>query len=325
MSRVLRRAYHLYPAGPLVSQFAFGTLPCREAEKAKWFAMMDAFFEAGGNLFDTSRIYGAGESEKVLGEWVASRHLRSEVQLITKCGHGGELAILPDTDFEEMVTREMSASLAALHTDHVDLLLLHRDNPAVPVDRIIVRLNMECRVGTAHSFGASNWCYERVDQANAYAARNGLGGFNVVSNHLSLASASEPFYPRLVNVESDGEAWHSRTGIPLLSWSPAARGFFTGAYQPGWVDANDAFGMRMLQVYGSQHNYSRLQRAQKLAKQKGVSATQIALGWLLHKPYPLIPVIGPRNMSELVDCLASASLQLSSEECTWLVEGESQN
>ncbi|MCE5259174.1 MAG: aldo/keto reductase [Chloroflexi bacterium] len=288
----------------------------------KWFEMMDYFYAAGGNLFDTSRIYGAGESEQVLGAWIESRGVRSSVNIITKCGHGGALAILPDQDFEEMVACEMVASLAALRTTHVELLLLHRDNPAVAVSRIVERLNREVEAGRAKSIGASNWSCERVDQANAYAAQHGLAGFTVVSNHLSLAAAAEPFYPRLVNVDAAGEAWHARTRIPLLSWSAAARGFFTGAYQPGMIDERDTFGQRMLQVYGSQENYARLCRAQELGVRKGASsATQVALSWLLRKPYPLIPVIGPRTLDELQACLDAAALELSPAECSWLASG----
>ncbi|MHB9033601.1 MAG: aldo/keto reductase, partial [Anaerolineae bacterium] len=84
----------------------------------------------------------------------------------------------------------------------------------------------------------------------------------------------------------------------------------------------DVFGQRMLQVYGSSANYARLARAQVLGRDKGgYSATEVALAWLLHKPYPLFPVIGPRSPEELQSCLRAASLALTPEECAWLANG----
>lgn len=294
-------------------------LPCRLVESAKWFAMMDQFMSAGGTLFDTSRIYGDGESEAVLGAWLRARRVREQVVITTKCCHGGALGILPDQGFEATVTEDVARSLATIGTEYIDLLLLHRDNPAVPVGRIIDRLNEELDNGTIRAFGASNWSYERVQEANAYAVQHAKLGFPVVSNHLSLAQAREPFYPRLVTVDSAGEQWHQRTRVPLLSWSAQARGFFTGRYQPGLVAKGDSFGKRMLEVYASPLNLERLRRASELGQQRGgYTATQVALAWLLHKPYPLVPVIGPRTPDELVDCLDASQLKLTPAECDWL-------
>jgi len=290
------------------------------AESVKWFAMLDQFLAAGGTLFDTSRIYGDGESEAVLGAWLRERQVREQVVITTKCGHGGALGILPDQGFEAMVTEEVAKSLATLDTDYIDLLLLHRDNPVVPVARIVDRLNQELENGAIRAFGASNWGYERVEEANVYATRHGLYGFTVVSNHLSLAEPREPFYPRLVTVDGAGELWHERTRVPLLSWSAQARGFFTGRYQPGLVAEDDTFSKRMLEVYATPVNLERLRRAKDLGRRRGsYTATQVALAWLLHKPYPLVPVIGPRTLAELDDCLAAAQLKLTPAECAWLV------
>ena len=239
------------------------------AESVKWFAMLDQFLAAGGTLFDTSRIYGDGESEAVLGAWLRERQVREQVVITTKCGHGGALGILPDQGFEAMVTEEVAKSLATLDTDYIDLLLLHRDNPGVPVARIIDRLNQELEHGIIRAFGASNWSYERVDEANTYAKKHGLHGFSVVSNHLSLAEPREPFFPRLVTVDAAGELWHERTRVPLLSWSAQARGFFTGRYQPGLVAEDDTFSKRMLEVYATPVNLERLRRAKDLGRRRG--------------------------------------------------------
>ena len=301
-----------------VSQLALGTAFYNATEKDAWFRILDRYYERGGTLLDTGRHYGAGASEAVLGEWLASRGVREQMIIVSKCAHGGEAALLPEEDFESVVTRERELSLEALRTDYIDLYLLHRDNPAVPMGRILERMNLEIQGGYARTIGASNWSYARVDEAAAYAKEHGLVGFAVVSNNLSLAVPAEPFYPRLVFTTPEGERWHARHGIPLLSWSSQARGFFTGRYSGEGV-ASDGFSQRMVQVYGSAENTERLRRAGELGQKKGdYTAMQVALAWLLHKPFPLVPLIGPHTEEELLSCLAATRLELSEEECRWL-------
>jgi aryl-alcohol dehydrogenase-like predicted oxidoreductase len=238
--------------------------------------------------------------------------------IVTKCAHGGEAALLPADDFEAVVTREREQSLAALRTNYIDLYLLHRDNTTVPVGRILERMNEEIAGDYARAIGASNWSYARLDQASAYAHEHGLVDFAVVSNNLSLAVPAEPFYPRLVSTPPEGELWHAQRGVLLLSWSSQARGFFTGRYSGADV-APDGFSQRMVQVYGSAENAERLRRAQELGQRKGGStAVQVALAWLLYKPFPLVPLVGPHTEEELLSCLAATRIELSEEECKWL-------
>jgi len=301
-----------------IAQLALGTAAFSPEHRDVWFAVLDRFCECGGTLIDTARVYGDGASEKVVGEWLASRGARERVVLLTKCAHGGSAALLPEEGLEEVVTREREQSLEALQTDYFDVYMLHRDNPAVPVGRILERLNQEISAGYARALGASNWSYARLDEAAAYAREHKLTGFALVSNNLSLAVPAEPFYPGLVSTPPEGEAWHARHGVPLLSWSSQARGFFTGRYS-GSEAPMDAFAQRMLQVYGSAENLERLRRAQELGKRKGgYSAVQVALAWLLYKPFPLIPVVGPHNEEELLSCVAATRLELSEDECRWL-------
>jgi aryl-alcohol dehydrogenase-like predicted oxidoreductase len=214
-------------------------------------------------------------------------------------------------------------SLESLRTGHVDLYMLHRDNPVVPVGRILERMNRVIEDGYAGAIGASNWAYARVDEANAYAREHGLQGFTFVSNNLSLAVPSEPFYPRLVSVDTEGELWHERTGIPLLSWSSQARGFFAGRYtavlraQPDGLAS--PFDRRMMEVYGNEANFERLRRAKELGEAQGdYTAVEVALAWLLRKPYPLVPIVGPRTRDEMASSIRAVGLPLNDADCRWL-------
>jgi len=302
-----------------VSTLVLGTAFYRLDTKEHWFDLLDAFLRLGGTAIDTARQYG--ESEAVVGEWLQSRGVREEMVVITKCGHRD--GKLPADDLSAMVREELEASLASLRTDCVDVYMLHRDNQSIPVAEIMDRLNIEIDSRRVRALGASNWEYPRVDEANEYAGERGTTGFAVVSNNLSLAVPTAPFFPGLVSADDAGERWHGETGIPLMPWSAQARGFFTGQYTPELRDRaggiEDGFTRRMIEVYGTDENFERLRRARELGRKKGgYSATQVALAWLLHKAFPLAPIVGPRTRQELESCLEATSLKLTDEELKWL-------
>ena len=309
-----------------LSPLALGSHYYRLADSATWHGLMDQYVEAGGTVIDSARSYV--DSEQVIGRWLAERGVRERLVLITKGGHGDRHGVT-DGDFAATIEAELTTSLEVLGTDQVDLYLLHRDSLAFDVGTIIEALNAELRRGRVRAIGASNWEYDRIEQANAYARDRGLQGFSAVSNHLALARSALPFWPGLVTVGPDGRRWHRRTGIPLLVFSSQARGFFSGRYgphrraaAPGTLDELDA---RVIEVYGSAANFARLERARQLGRDKGgYSATQVAVTWLLHQPLPLIPIIGPRNREELASSFDALSLRLTAEQIRWLESGNVQ-
>jgi aryl-alcohol dehydrogenase-like predicted oxidoreductase len=309
-----------------LSALALGSHYYRLADASHWHAILDGYLEAGGTLLDTARSYG--ESEQVIGRWLADRAVRERLTLLTKGGHGTRHGVT-EGDFAATIEAELSTSLEVLGTEQVELYLLHRDSPAFEVGTIIEALNVELRRGRVRAIGASNWEYDRIEQANAYARERGLQGFGVISNHLALARSAQPFWPGLVSVGQDGWNWHRRTGTPLLVFSSQARGFFSGRFEPRQRDAApgtlgtlDPLDARVLEVYGSDANFARLERARRLGRDLGgYSATQVALAWLLHQPLPLLPIIGPRDREELASSFDALSLSLTRAETRWLDTG----
>ena len=305
-----------------VSRLALGTAFYRTDDKEEFFELLDAFAEAGGTLLDSGRVYG--ESEEVLGSWMESRGRRDQTVLITKGAHGDH--IIPEADYPQVVHRELDTSLETLKTDFIDLYLLHRDNQEMTVGEILDPLNEEIARGRVRAIGASNWEYRRLTEASEYADKHGLQGFVAVSNNISLALPAAAFYRGLVSTDREGERWHLQTGIPLIPWSSQARGFFTGHYtrqmrrDPAFAPPpQEKFTHRMLKLYGSDENFDRLERARQLGAEKGgFSAVEVALAWLLHKPFPLVPVVGPRNPAELASCVRATTLSLTQEEIGWL-------
>ena len=306
-----------------LSTLALGTHFYRLESSATWFGILDHYLEQGGTVIDSARGYG--ESEGVIGRWLAARGVRERVVLVTKGGHGRGHGVT-EGDFAAAIEGELTTSLELLGTEQVDLYLLHRDSPAVGVGTIMDALNAELQRGRVGALGASNWEYGRIEQANAYARERGLRGFSVISNNLALAMPTQPFHPGMVAVGPAGWEWHRRTGVPLLVYSAQARGFFSGRYGPHLRDAAagtlDNYDARMMEVYGTDANFARLRRAQQLGKEKGgCSATQIALAWLLHQPLPPLPIVGPRLRDELISCLQAVALHLSAKETHWLESG----
>ena len=304
-----------------ISSLALGTAFYRASEKEKWFRILDDYLRVGGTVIDTAPIYG--DSEAIVGEWLETRDAREQVVIITKFGHGKGL-MPPAEDLDRITTQELEKSLECLRTDYIDLYMPHRDNAAVPVGTIVERLNLELRRERVRAIGPSNWTYSRVDEANDYAHKQELKGFVAISNNLSLAVPTAPFWPGVVSTGACGVRWHERTRTPLISWSAQARGFFTGQYTPEQREqasnrASDAFAEKMIEIYCTDDNLERLRRAEELGEKKGgYSAVQISLAWLMHKSFPLVPVVGPHTREELASCVQATSLQLSDRELRWL-------
>ncbi|MGY4772091.1 aldo/keto reductase [Kribbella sp. CWNU-51] len=270
-------------------------------------AMFDDFVERGGTTFDTAYIYGGGRGEKLLGQWITSRGNRDEIVVIGKGAH------TPYCD-PASITRQLEESLERLQTDHVDLYLMHRDNEEIPVGEFVDVMDEHFKAGRIRAYGGSNWSTARFDEANAYAATNGKQPFTLLSNHLSLARAYDVPWAGCRHVSDDeSQAWLRERQVALFPWSSQARGFFTGRAKP-----EDRSDEELVRCFYSDENFRRLDRARELAAAKGVEPTAIALAWLLHQPYPVFPLIGPRHISETRTSTPGLSVSLTDEEVAYL-------
>jgi len=277
-------------------------------EKAS--ANLDAFLAIGGNTIDTAHIYCGGLSEEVIGRYMEERGNRDKLVILTKGAHHDKNG--PRVT-KEAIDSDLAISLKRLKTDYIELYALHRDDPNVPVGPIVEALNAHIEAGRIGAIGGSNWTWQRLQEANDYAAKHGLVGFTFSSPNLSLAKANEPFWEGCVSADAETLAWHEKEQLPLLSWSSQARGFFTGRFSPEVRDNND-----IVRVFYSDDNWERLRRAEQLAKEKGVTTIQIALAYVLNQPFPTCALIGAQNAEELRSCDEGARITLTREELDWL-------
>jgi len=285
----------------LVSRVVMGTFGRMTAVSS---ALFDDFFERGGTCFDTAHIYGDGGCERVLGGWITQRDLREEVVIL---GKGAREPLSTPTD----VTWQLEESLHRLQTDYIDLYMLHRDIPQIPVGEFISLLDEHEKAGRIRAYGASNWTLPRIQEAQDYAREHGLTGFTAISNQFSLAQMLEPPVEGCVSAwDVDTRDWLSHTQTPLMPWSSQAGGFFAGQVDPGNIHCWD-----------SSDNSARLQRATVFGSARGLPATTIALAYVLCQPFPTLPLIGPRTPAETHTSLLALDVHLTREECEWL-EGQ---
>jgi aryl-alcohol dehydrogenase-like predicted oxidoreductase len=272
--------------------------------------VLDRYLEIGGNTIDTAHVYGLGQSELAIGQWMKERNNRHDVIILTKGAHHDQYGPRVNS---EAISKDLFESLERLGTDYIDLYALHRDDPTVPVSMIIDTLNEHIDAGRIKAIGGSNWTVQRLQEANEYAEANGLVGFTFSSPNLSLAKAKEAFWAGCVSVDTADCKWHEEHQLPLLSWSSQARGFFTGRFTPG-----DRSNEDLVRVFYSDENWKRLSRADQLANEKGVSTIQIALAYVLNQPFPTCALIGAQNTEELQSCLVGSNIRLTQDEVQWL-------
>ena len=270
-------------------------------------AVWDDFYERGGNAFDTAWVYGGGEQERLLGRWIERRGVRGEVAVIVKGAHTPYC-------YPNLLTQQLHESLGRIGTGYADMYLMHRDNTDVPVGEFVDVLNGHLRAGRIRSFGGSNWTLERLKEANAYAAKHGLRGFELVSNNFSLARMVDPVWAGCIAASTpEFRAWLAESGAKLLAWSSQARGFFTE--RAGRDKTGDA---ELVRCWYSDDNFARRERAVALAKEKGVDPIHVALAYVLEQPFAPFALIGPRVIAETASTFDGLPVTLTPAELAWL-------
>ena len=272
--------------------------------------LLDAFYERGGTMVDTAWGYFGGRADRAVGGWMETRGVRQDMVVLAKGVHS------PLT-YPDVIGRQLTESLDRLRTGYVDIYVMHRDNPDIPVGEFVDVLDAEVRAGRMKVYGGSNWTRERMDAAFAYAQKNGKHPPGAISNNFSLAEMVEA--PWAGCVASSDEAWKSwlrKRNIPLLAWSSQAQGFFTDRAGRDKRDEPE-----LVRCWYSEGNFARRDRAVELARRLGKKPIHIALAYCLWQDFPVVPLIGPLTLQELEDSLEALDITLSPDDVRWLERG----
>ena len=268
----------------------------------------DHWLSVGGNAFDTAHVYGGGKHENALGDWMAKRGVAGQVVVIVKGAHTPHCT-------PEAIGQQLAISLERLQIDHAPIYIMHRDNLDVPVNEFVDALNALRTAGKIGIFGGSNWSVERIHEANQYAADNDLQPFTVLNNNLSLAVMEKPVWPGCISSNNPKTLQYLRAGgLAHFSWSSQARGYFLPIELRNRLPEDT----RPETCFGSPENAERRNRAEKLAKELGVSPNNIATAWVLNQSFPSFALVGPRTTSEIDSSLPGCNITLSEEQVQWL-------
>jgi len=289
--------------------------------------MMDVFVDRGGNFFDSARVYaqwlpnGEGGSECTIGGWLRKHGRRQDVIVGTKGCTLDLVTRQPPALSPEQIAFELGESLERLQSDYVDVYWLHRDNPAVPVAEILDALAPHVASGSVRALGASNWAPSRLREAAECARSRGRPGFRAsqIGWSLAVTDGRSPGDATCLSMDSDTYAFHLATGLPLVPFSAQAGGFFAGKGRNlreryGDRPPAEAPGAR----YYSGENLKRVDRAEHLARQYGVTPNSIALAYLTSQPFPVSAIVGPKTVEQVESSCEAADLCLSPDDLAFL-------
>ena len=303
-----------------ISRILQGTMMLREDDLQGSFDLLDGVWALGVNGFDGAYIYGGGQCERVLGQWLDGRGLHDEAVILTKGAHhtGNKNKVTPVD-----ITADLTTSLERCRTNFIDIYVLHRDDPNVEVGPIVEILNEHKAAGRIGLFGGSNWTVPRIQEANEYAYRHNLEPFTVSSPNYSLAEqVKEPWRGCISISGPDNEAdraWYAEQNMPLFTWSSLAQGFFSGRFtRETFEDYKANLPGSCVEAYCYEQNFKRLDRAGELAKKKGLTVPQIALAFNLNQPLNLFSLIGVFHPDECKANIEALNLKLTPEELDWL-------
>lgn len=303
-----------------VSRIVQGTTPINSKELDFSFKLLDDVFALGVNTFDTAHVYGTGDNERTVGQWFNERGLRDQIVLIAKGAHlNRDRKRVTPFDIES----DIHDSLARFKTDYFDIYLLHRDDPDVPVGPIVEKLNEYHEKGIIGIYGGSNWTVERVREANEYAAAHGLQPFKASSPNFSLADQIKEPWSGCISISGPGKAaerdWYQANQMPLFTWSSMAGGFFSGRFRRDNLETFSDYNDKVVvDAYCYETNFERLDRAEQLAAEKGVSIAQIAVAYIFNQPLNIFALIASRSGDELKQNIAALEMPLTQAEVDWL-------
>jgi aryl-alcohol dehydrogenase-like predicted oxidoreductase len=288
-----------------VFELCLGTNPFGwTASEEDSFAVLDAYVAGGGNFIDTADAYSVwaeghvgGESETVIGHWLAARGNRDELVLATKVGSLGGLSA-------DNVHKRVDDCLQRLGVEQIDLLYAHRDDPETELEETVHALDEAVKAGKARYLALSNYEPDRIEAAIEITEREGLSKFVALQPHYNLLERS---------YEQTRAPLVERYGLACVPYFALAKGFLTGKYRPGQTGASER-GRLDGSAYMDERGWRVLGAVDEIANAHETTDAAVALAWLLAQPTVLAPIASARTPEQLADQLPMTELTLSDAE-----------
>jgi aryl-alcohol dehydrogenase-like predicted oxidoreductase len=277
-------------------------------DRDEGFRVLDAFVDGGGRSIDTADVYPAwvpgnsgGESEAIIGEWLASRGTRDRVEIATKVY---SLATRPGLS-PANIRAAVEDSLRRLQTDHLDLYYAHRDDADVPQEEYLAAFDALVREGKVRELGASNFSADRLASAAAIADAEGLTPFTVAQDRWSLVERG---------IEDELVPTLRELGVVEAPYHSLAAGFLTGKYRPDGSDLASPRAKTAASYLDDPRNVELLTVLDDVAASHATSVVAVALAWLRQQDAVAAPIASGRTVEQVQTLLESARLELDADE-----------
>ena len=274
--------------------------------------VLDAYLEAGGNFIDTADVYSrwapgnsGGESEIVLGKWLAARKNRHAALIATKVmgpmGPGAN-----DTGLSRQhIVQGVEASLTRLQTDYIDLYQAHWDDRETPLDETLRAFDDLVRQGKVRYIGASNYVAWRLTRALWESDRRDYARYESIQPKYNLVFRDE--------YERELEPLCLEQGVGVIPYSSLGSGFLSGKYRRGAELPRTARAGGVQKSYMTDRGFAVLEAVEKVAAGAGATPAQVALSWLAHRPGITAPIASATSPAQLAELLGGIELRLDDE------------
>jgi len=271
------------------------------------FTLLDAFLGAGGNFIDTADVYAkwapgnsGGESETIIGRWLASRRNRNQVLIATKVGN--EMGPGKKGLSRAYILRAVEDSLRRLQTDHIDLYQSHVDDPDTPLEETLGAYADLIRQGKVRAIGASNFTAERLSQALAVSAQHGYPRYESLQPLYNL-------YER-AGYEAALEPLCLKEHLGVIGYSSLGSGFFTGKYRSEADLGKSPRGQGVQRRYFNDRGFRILGALDEVAKRYETTPGAVALAWLIARPGVTSPIASATTGDQMNELAAATRLVL---------------
>lgn len=283
------------------------------ANEEESFAVLDGYASAGGNFIDTADVYSAwapgnsgGESETILGRWVAHRARRDQTIIATKVGKHPQFQGLS----AKTIRAAAESSLQRLGTEYIDLYYAHADDEQTPLEETLGAFDALVREGKVRYIAASNYTAPRLAKALEVSDREGFARYVALQQHYNLMERHR--------YEGELADLVAREGLSSLPYYALASGFLTGKYRPGAkIESQRA---QSAGAYLNENGIKVLAALDEIATAHNVAVATIALAWLAAQPTVVAPIASARTTEQLPDLLRVADVRLNDTELRKLDE-----
>ena len=267
--------------------------------------ILRAAWEAGINFYDTANVYSLGSSEEIVGKVLLEMAPRDELVIATKVN--GEMRQGPNGKglSRKAILAEIDNSLRRLGTDYVDLYLIHRFDPATPIEETLEALNDVVRAGKARYIGASSMAAWQFLKLLMTSDKHGWARFVSMQNQLNLIEREEEREMLPVCIDQ---------GIGVIPWSPLARGRLARPWGESTERMETDIVGKTLYLRDEAANQAINAAVADIAAARGVKMAQVALAWVLQKQPVTAPIVGVTKLSQLEDALGALDVGLSADE-----------